>query len=100
MCIGWPMQVQAVRPGHALVRRGAQQCEVRTSLLGPVAPGDWLLVFLDDAREALSPERAAEINATLALVEAAMAGIPGSAAEAAFGPPSTTWTPEQLEAFK
>jgi len=94
------MQVQAVRPGHALVRRGAQHCEVRTTLLGEVAPGDWLLVFLDDAREQLSAERAAEIEATLALVEAAMAGAPGAPADAGFELPSTAWTPERLEAFK
>lgn len=100
MCIGWPMQVEAVRPGHALVRRGDQRCEVRTALLGPVAPGDWLLVFLDDARERLSAERAVEIEATLALVEAAMAGAAGEPAGAAFELPSTAWTPEQLEAFK
>ena len=109
------MQVQSVRPGFATVRRAAagvqpEEREVRTALVDPVAPGDWLLVFLDDARERLSPERAAEISATLALVEAALSGgeaeDPGAAghprdtlAPAAFDLPSR-WTPEQLEAFR
>ncbi len=104
MCIGWPMQVTAVRPGHARVRRGNEQREVRTALLGDVAPGDWLLVFLDDAREALSPERAAEIEATLALVQSALADAPtgglSTPPDAAFALPSASWTAEQLEAFR
>src|SRR5262245_30040280 len=117
MCIGWPMRVQSVRPGFATVRRAAagaqvEEREVRTALVDPVAPGDWLLVFLDDAREQLSPERAAEISATLGLVEAALSGGEGeeagaaghlrdtlAAAPAAFDLPSR-WTPEQLEAFR
>ncbi len=99
MCIGWPMQVVAVRPGHARVRRGDEQREVRTALVGTVAPGDWLLVFLDDAREALSPERAAEVEATLALVQAALAHGAAFGGPAAFDLPSATWTPEQLKAL-
>ena len=99
MCIGWPMQVTAVRPGHATVRRGDERREVRTALVGGVAPGDWLLVFLDDARESLSPERAAEIEATLALVQTALAQGDAFAGPAAFELPSATWTPEQLKAL-
>jgi hydrogenase expression/formation protein HypC len=93
------MQVQAMRPGHATVRRGSERREVRTALVGPVAIGDWLLVFLDDAREAISAARAAEIEATLALVEAALAGDAG-AGDAAFELPSSSWTPHQLEALR
>lgn len=90
MCIGWPMQVTATRAGHATVRRGAEQREVRTALVGEVQLGDWLLVFLDDARERLSPERAAEVSATLALVEAAL----GPAAPTAWGTePSSACAP-------
>lgn len=94
------MQVQAVRPGHAIVSRGDEQREVRTALVEPVAPGDWLLVFLDDARERLTPARAAEIEATLALVQAALDGTSQWPVPAAFELPSASWTPEQLEAFK
>lgn len=63
------MQVQQVEPGHAVCERRGTLRRVRTALVGPVAPGDWLLVFLDDARERLSPQRAAEVDAALQLVE-------------------------------
>lgn len=81
MCIGWPLQVIAARPGRATVcgrgGRGRPR-EVSTALVGTVQPGDWLLVFLDDARERLTPARAAEIDATLALVEHALDGNPAA----------------------
>lgn len=93
------MQVIGVRPGWATVCRGDERREVRTALVGGVVPGDWLLVFLGDARERLSPGRAAEIEATLALVHSALAGA-ANPGEAAFALPSASWTPEQLEAFK
>ncbi len=98
MCIGWPMQVTAARAGFARVQRGGEQREVRTTLVEPVHPGDWLLVFLDDAREHLAPERAAEIEATLALVEAALGGGSGSGA-APFELPSAM-SAEQLQALR
>ena len=97
MCIGWPMQVTAARAGFATVRRGTEQREVRSTLVDPVQPGDWLLVFLDDAREHLAPERAAEIDATLALVEAAL-GNGQAGGHAPFELPSATRA-EQLQAF-
>lgn len=97
MCIGWPMQVLHTRPGFATVQRGTEQREVRTALVAPVQPGDWLLVFLDDARERLEPERAAEISATLALVEAALCATPGAGAP--FELPSAM-SAEQLQAFR
>lgn len=93
------MQVLSVRPGHATVQRGSLTREVRSTLVEPVAPGDWLLVFLDDAREQLSPARAAEIDAALALVEAALAGAAPADAAVGFDLPSS-WTPEQLEALR
>lgn len=99
MCIGWPMQVLATRAGHATVARGTQQREVRTALVGTVQPGDWLLVFLDDARERLSPERAAEVSATLDLVQAALAAPTEAAAGAPFELPSAM-SAEQLQALQ
>lgn len=74
MCIGWPMQVRAVEPGHARCLGRDGERRVRTGLVGAVAPGDWLLVHLDSARARLTPARAAEIDATLRLVESALAG--------------------------
>jgi hydrogenase expression/formation protein HypC len=92
MCIGLPMQVQSVSPGHALVQGRGETRKVNTALVVPPAPGDWLLVFLDSARESLSPERAAEINAALDLLADAMAGLlPGPyslAADPGFALPS------------
>lgn len=108
MCIGIPMQVLRTRPGHALVLGRGQQREVDTALVGEVAPGDWLLVFLEGARERLSATRAAEVDATLDLIEQAMglggppAGNPASdttdphaPADPGFALPSA-WSAEDL----
>lgn len=73
MCLGLPMRVLAARPGHATVQGRGRVCEVQTALVGEVACGDWLLVFLDSARECITAARAAEVNATLDLLEAALA---------------------------
>lgn len=72
MCIGIPMQVKAVEPGFALVGGRGETRRVKTSLMGHCEPGQWLLVFLDDARELISAERAAEVNATLDLLVSAL----------------------------
>jgi len=90
MCIGIPMQVIATEPGFARVSGRSETRRIKTALVGDVVNGQWLLVFLDDAREVLTPERAAEVNATLDLLAAAMgAGDAGSAnADAAFALPS------------
>jgi len=72
MCIGIPMQVTAVEPGFALVGGRGENRRVKTSLIEHCAPGQWLLVFLDDARELISAERAAEVNATLDLLMSAL----------------------------
>ncbi|QIL79445.1 HypC/HybG/HupF family hydrogenase formation chaperone [Diaphorobacter sp. HDW4A] len=88
MCIGIPMQVESVSPGMALcMSRGAIQ-RVRTVLVGDdLAPGDWLLVFLDSAIELIDATRAHEINATLALLERCTE-TDVSQTEAAFALPS------------
>lgn len=88
MCIGLPLHVLAVRPGAALCRdRHGEQRWIDTALVDSCAPGDWLLVFLDAARERLSAERAAEIDATLALLDAALQGESADG-QAAFALPS------------
>lgn len=87
MCIGFPMQVREVQPGRAVCAWQGGLRTVGTALVGPVAPGDWLLVFLDDARERLAPARAAEIAATLALLGDALQGG-DAAAEVGFVLPS------------
>jgi hydrogenase assembly chaperone HypC/HupF len=47
---------------------------VDTLLVGAVKPKDWLLVFLDSAREIIDAERAAQVNAALDALDRAAAG--------------------------
>lgn len=92
------MQVRGVEAGWATVQDGAQERRVKTTLVGAPAVGDWLLVFLDDARERISPERAAEVLATLELLAGALepAGTDDVQAAAAFSLPSAM-SAEQLQ---
>lgn len=77
MCIGLPMQVVAVNPGSAVCRdRHGQERLIDTALVDTCTVGDWLLIFLDAAREHLDAQRAAEIDSTLAMLEAALYGTP------------------------
>jgi len=73
MCIGIPAQVESVTPGFALCRSRHGLQRVRTALVGEVQPGDWLLLFLDSAQERIDAARAAEIEATQALLTAGLA---------------------------
>lgn len=68
------MQVTAIEPGHALCAGRGEQRRVNTALVGAVAAGDWLLVFMNDARERIDAVRAAEVDATLDLVLGALHG--------------------------
>lgn len=74
MCIGIPMQVRSWEGSHAWCEGMGEARRVDTLLVGPQAPGTWLLVFLDSAREVLPAARAAEITAAVAAVGRAMAG--------------------------
>lgn len=74
MCIGIPMQVVESDSRFALCEGRGERRRINTTLVGAVVPGDWLLVFLDDAREAIDADRAAEVNAALDLVMGAMQG--------------------------
>lgn len=97
MCLGIPMQVMALEPGHARCVGRHGQRRVRTALVGDVAIGDWLLVFLDSAQQRISVERAREVDATLDLIESVMQGEAGDG-DAAFALPSAMST-EQLRAL-
>jgi hydrogenase expression/formation protein HypC len=92
MCIGTPMRVLESWQGGALAA-GRGRCErIDTRLVGDAvsAPGCWLLVFQGAAREALDAARAAEIDAALNLLEAALAGdAAGAAADPGFALPSS-----------
>ena len=74
MCIGIPMQVIEADGRFALCEGRGERRRINTALVGEVVPGDWLLVFLDDARESIDAARAAEVNAALDLVLGAMQG--------------------------
>ena len=77
MCIGIPMQVRSIEPGHAWVEGRGQRRRVNTALIGTPEPDEWLLIFLEGARERLDPERAAEVNAALDLIDGAILGPDG-----------------------
>lgn len=94
MCIGLPMQVTELAPGHAWVEGRGERRRITTALVDGVAPGSWLLVFLNDARELITPARALEVNAALDLVLGAMQGTDASG-DAGFALPSQM-TLEQL----
>ena len=47
---------------------------IDTMLLGEVEPGQWLLTFLDCAREIIDMERAALVNSALDALDLAAAG--------------------------
>lgn len=89
MCIGMPLQViECWRDGALAAGRGRVE-RVDTRLVGPVGPGDWLLVFQGAAREKLDATRAAEIESALGLLEAGLAGdAEGAAADPGFELPS------------
>lgn len=89
MCIGLPLRVTEAWPGGAVVAGRGRTETIDTRLVGDVRAGEWLLVFQGAARERLDDERAAEIAATLDLLQAALAGdVQGAAAEAGFVLPS------------
>ncbi|HSI49686.1 MAG TPA: HypC/HybG/HupF family hydrogenase formation chaperone [Ideonella sp.] len=80
MCIGIPMQVADLEPGHAICVGRGERRRVNTALVGDLQLGDWLLVFLDSAQERISATRADEVNATLDLLAAVQTGEGGGAA--------------------
>ena len=71
------MRVFATEPGHALCEGRGERRRVNTALVGETVPGDWLLVFLGDARERIDAARAREVDATLDLVFGALSGLHG-----------------------
>ena len=87
MCIGIPMQVIAIEPGHARCAGRGEMRRVNTALVGTVTVHEWLLIFIDSAQERISVERAQEINSTLDLMAAALQGD-SLAIDVAFSLPS------------
>lgn len=91
MCIGLPARVLEVpHDGTAVVSGRAGVERVDTRLVGDVRPGDWLLLFQGAARERIDAARAAEIDAALDLLDAALLGdAAGAAADPGFDLPSS-----------
>ena len=74
MCMGIPMQVASSRGLVARCIADGREETVDLALVGPQPDGQWVLVFLGSAREALDAETAGLIRKALAGVAAAMAG--------------------------
>lgn len=88
MCIGIPVQVEAVEGLRAHVWGRGRRAWIDLRLVGPCAVGDWLLAFQGAARERIDARRAAEIDAALDLLEAALAGHHDPRADPGFALPS------------
>lgn len=74
MCLGIPMQVVEVEGVFAWCSGRNGRRRINTMLLGDVTPGQWLLTFLDTAREAIDAERAALIDSALNALDLVAAG--------------------------
>lgn len=92
MCLGIPMRVERVEGGVTWCAGRDGRRAISTLLVGDCAPGDWLLTFLDDARERISAERASEIEAVLELLRLAVDGGHDDV-EAPFALPSSLGPP-------
>jgi hydrogenase expression/formation protein HypC len=76
MCVGLPMTVISSDGFTALCERRAERRRVSTALIGEVAVGDQLLVFIDNAVRRLDPDEARQIDDALDGLAAAMEGRP------------------------
>lgn len=74
MCIGIPVQVLQCEANRALCADESGTRWIDTRLIDPPQPGDWLLVFIDAAREAISAERAALVRDALRALQAVQSG--------------------------
>ncbi|NEW92812.1 HypC/HybG/HupF family hydrogenase formation chaperone [Rhodopseudomonas sp. BR0M22] len=76
MCVGVPMTVISTDGASALCERRAEQRLVSTALIGEVAIGDRLLVFIDSAIRKLDLDEAQQIDDALDGLAAAIEGRP------------------------
>jgi hydrogenase expression/formation protein HypC len=77
MCIGIPMQVVEAGPVYAWCEGMGERRRIDMRLIGDVAAGQWVLVFLESARELLSADDAARIGDALRALDLAMCGEQG-----------------------
>ena len=78
MCMGIPMQVVQAGFGSAICNHGNEQRQIDTMLVGDVQPGDWVLVFIDAAREVISAKDAERISNALSSLTSVMNGGDGN----------------------
>jgi hydrogenase expression/formation protein HypC len=83
MCIGVPMTVVDANDHEAWCAGPDGMVRIDLALVGPQPAGTWLLTFMGAAREVLTPEAAANINAALDGLAGALAGD-AARVEAAF----------------
>lgn len=74
MCVGIPMRAVELKDGQAWCEGRGERLLVDTRLVDIAAPGEWLLVFHNVAREVLDEVRARDIGAALDALEAALRG--------------------------
>ncbi|HSO07069.1 MAG TPA: HypC/HybG/HupF family hydrogenase formation chaperone [Pelomicrobium sp.] len=74
MCVGLPMQVVSGDDVAAVCERRGERATINMMLVGAQPPGTWVLTFMGAAREVLSGADAAQIDAALDAVAAALAG--------------------------
>lgn len=68
------MRIAELEGGFAWCEGRGRRCRVDLALVGAQPPGTWLLVFIDSAREVIDNQRAAQVDAALDALEAAMRG--------------------------
>lgn len=74
MCIGVPMQIVEPGESHAWCDGRGGRSRVDLAIVGPQPAGAWVLAFQGAARRVLSADEAAQTNAALDALEAALAG--------------------------
>jgi hydrogenase expression/formation protein HypC len=74
MCIGTPVRILTCDQYLATAQDGDRIVEVDLALVGPQAPGTWVLDYLGAAREVLAETEALKIRAALSGLRAVMQG--------------------------
>ena len=74
MCIAIPMQVVSSEEMRAVCRNGQGTETVSTELSGPVAPGDWVLVFQGAAQRKMEEDEALKMRTALFALSDVMEG--------------------------
>ena len=74
MCIGIPMQVLSVAEGGCWCEGRGERVKLDMALVGEQALGSWVLAFQGSAIRVLTAEDAAQTNAALDALAAALAG--------------------------